>query len=82
MGWGRWRTTDITANAIAGVEIKTGGNPMLRGNRINRNGDQAVWIHRDGKGVIEDNDLTDNARGALSIAADSVDNVTLARNHE
>jgi F-box protein 11 len=65
-----------------GVEIKTGGNPTLRGNRVNRNKYQAVWIHDGGRGVVEDNDLTDNAKGAWLIAADCKANVTRARNKE
>jgi parallel beta-helix repeat protein len=53
------------------VEIKTGGNPTLRGNRINRNDYRAVYAHDGGRGVIEDNDLTGNKRGAWDIAKDS-----------
>jgi F-box protein 11 len=64
------------------VEIKTGGNPTLRRNRINRNGYQAVWVHEGGRGVVEDNDLTGNKNGAWLTAEDSKGNVTRARNKE
>jgi len=64
------------------VGIQVGGNPALRRNRINRNNNQAIWIHRGGKGVLEDNDLTGNKRGVWDIAADSRGDVTCARNRE
>jgi F-box protein 11 len=64
------------------VEIKTGGNPTLRANRISGNGYEAVWVYDGGRGVVEDNDLTGNARGAWDIAEGCKDKVTRARNKE
>lgn len=61
---------------------KTEGHATLRRNRINRNGYQAVWIYDRGSGVIEDNDLSDNAKGTWNIAKDSEDKVRRARNKE
>jgi parallel beta-helix repeat protein len=73
---------DITSNAYAGVTINTDGNPTLRANRINRNVYQAVYIHNGGRGLVEGNDLTGNAKGAWLIAEDCQANVTRARNKE
>ena len=81
-GRGTLEDNDITGNAYPGVEIRNDGNPTMRGNRINRNDYQAVWIHDGGRGVVEDNDLTGNAQGAWLIAADCQANVTRARNKE
>jgi parallel beta-helix repeat protein len=81
-GLGVLEDNDITANTGVGVEIETGGNPTLRRNRINRNGYQAVWIHRNGNGVVEDNDLTGNKQGALIISLNPRGKVTRARNRE
>ena len=64
------------------MSIRSGGNPTVRGNRINRNTYEAVWIREGGKGVVEDNDLTGNVRGAWDIAKDCEPNVTRARNLE
>lgn len=61
---------------------KTGGNPTVRHNRINRNNYEAVWIYAGGRGVIEDNDLTDNKMGPWSIANDSEPNVKRSGNRE
>ena len=41
-----------------------------------------MWIYDGGKGVVEDNDLTGNARGAWDVAEDCEPNVTRARNKE
>ena len=54
----------------------------MRGNRVNRNGYQGVWIHDGGRGVVGDNDLTGNAKGAWLIDKDGQANVTRARNKE
>jgi F-box protein 11 len=81
-GLGTLEDNDITGNTFSGVEIREGGNPTLRGNRINRNGNHAIWIHDGGRGVVEDNDLTGNAKGAWRIAEDCQANLTRARNKE
>jgi F-box protein 11 len=54
----------------------------VRANRINGNEYQAVWVYEGGRGVIEDNDLTGNAKGAWRIPMDNKVNVTRARNKE
>jgi hypothetical protein len=56
--------------------------PTLRRNRINKNGDVAVWAYAGGGGTIEDNDLHDNAGGAWNISEDSEPNLKRARNKE
>jgi hypothetical protein len=43
---------------------------------------EAVLVHNGASATIEDNDLTGNARGALSIAKDCAANVTRARNEK
>ncbi len=61
--------------------ITTGGNPTLRRNHINGYGYEAVWVRKGGGGVIEDNDLTGNARGAWDIER-KAGTLTRARNTE
>ena len=87
-GLGTLEDNDIFANTMAGVRIRTGvhananaagGNPTVRGNRINRNGAAAVRIDANGRGIFEDNDLTDNVGGAWDIADASKGNVTVTR---
>jgi len=73
---------DIFGNTLSGVEIRKGGNPTLRGNRINNNDYWAVWVHDGGGGTIEDNDLSGNALGAWDVSDDSESNLRRARNKE
>lgn len=42
-GHGLLEDNDIFGNALAGVEIKTGGSPVLHRNRVSKNGYEAVW---------------------------------------
>ena len=58
------------------------GNPTVRGNRISKNGSHAIRAHDGGGGVIEDNDLRDNTRGAWNIASDCEDKVKRKGNQE
>jgi parallel beta-helix repeat protein len=68
-GLGTLEDNDITGNIYAGVAITTGGNPTLRGNRINRN-QEGLYIHDGGRGVVADNYLGQNKLGARQIAED------------
>ena len=81
-GQGTLEDNDIFANALTGVEIRKGGNPTLRRNRITKNGYVAIWVDDGGAGTFEDNDLRENPSGAWQIAADSEANVKRARNLE
>ena len=80
-GLGILEDNDITANTLTGIEIKTGGKPTLRRNRINSNAYEAIWVHEHGGGVFEDNDLTGN-KAAWDIADDSRANVVRSGNKE
>jgi parallel beta-helix repeat protein len=80
-GLGTLEGNDIIANGFCGVMILSGGYPTVRSNRINRNALYAVLV-KGGGGVIEDNDLTDNEQGSLSIAEDAEPKVTHRRNRQ
>jgi F-box protein 11 len=73
---------EIFANAFAGVAIREGGNPTLRRNRISENGYQAIWVYDGGGGVLEDNNLRGNTKGARDIAKDCETKVTRKDNQE
>ena len=81
-GQGTLEDNDITANGLAGVEIRTGGNPTLRRNRINRNTHQAVFVDEGGRGVFEDNDLTANKQGPWKITRAAEASVQRSGNRE
>ena len=69
-GQGTIEDCDIACNALAGVEIKTGGNSQIQGCRIHRNKYEAIWIYEKGQGTIKNCDLTGNTRGAWDIGSD------------
>ena len=62
---------DIFANTNAGVAISEEGNPIIQKCRINRNEYQAIWSHDNGRGRVENCDLTGNKRGAFKIDSTS-----------
>jgi parallel beta-helix repeat protein len=64
------------------VSIGDGGNPTLRRNRINFNNHEAVSVHAGGAGLVEDNDLSDNIRGAFEIAPGAEGSVSRVGNRE
>jgi parallel beta-helix repeat protein len=73
---------EIFANTFSGVEIKTGGDPTVRGNRISKNAYQAIYVHESGGGLFQKNDLRGNPKGAWNISTDSLDKVKLEQNLE
>jgi len=58
------------------VEVKKGGNPTLRRNKISDNGYEAVWVYEGGLGVFIENDLTGNKRGAWDIDESCLEHIT------
>lgn len=57
----------ISDNEYSGVSIKEGGAPAIRRCTITANGDAGIWVHKNGFGVIEGNDLGGNRRGPMHI---------------
>ena len=62
---------DIQQNGLAGIAIRSGGNPKIR-RCILRNGKKGgFWIHNNGEGIIEDCDIHNNALGGIAITKGS-----------
>ena len=81
-GRGTLEYNDIFANAGQGVQIRTGGDPVLRHNRINQNRYHAIGVYEGGGGTFEDNDLRNNERGAWEIDQDCESKITRRNNQE
>jgi parallel beta-helix repeat protein len=79
-GLGKFEDNDIFMNGKAGVRI-INSIPILRYNRINMNGDVAIWISNGG-GTIEDNDLRANRKDAWKISANSKSKLKRSKNIE
>jgi len=66
-GLGTLEDNDITGNGYSGVEIKTGGDPTLRGNQIHDNTQDGVYVSDHGLGTLEDNEITGNGSAGVAI---------------
>ena len=58
---------DISGNARAGVAILSGGNPVVRVNRIHDGKDSGVLVSEKGRGRIEENEIFANLRAGVAI---------------
>jgi parallel beta-helix repeat protein len=80
-GRGTIEENDIFNNSRAGIAIE-GGDAVLRRNRINKNGFEAVCVRYKSSCIIEDNDLRENTKGALDFSEDSRSNLKITGNLE
>ena len=71
---------DISGNALAGIEIRTGANPTVRNNRVNENKTFGVRVSAKGRGTFEGNDLSGNAQGPWDVSEASEELVTRSNN--
>jgi len=68
---------DITSQSLICVAIHSGADPRLRRNRIH-DGEIGVFVYENGQGVLEDNEIHDNAISGVAIETGG--NPTLRRN--
>ena len=61
---------EITGNGFSGVEIHTGGNPVLRRNQIHANKESGVYVHDGGLGMLEGNEITGNGYSGVEVETD------------
>jgi parallel beta-helix repeat protein len=47
-------------NTLAGVQIRSGSNPLVRRNKIHNGCHGGIYIHDGGMGTIEENDIYGN----------------------
>ena len=79
-GWGTFENCIVTGNSSHGIYVHTQGDPMIRKGKIANNGGSGIHIENGGSGSYDGNELSENAKGAWSITADTknvlrVDNV-------
>ncbi len=66
-GTGQIENCDIFGNALAGIEIKTGGNPVVRHCQIHDGKQDGVLVNKNGTGQIENCDIFGNAYSGIAI---------------
>lgn len=80
-GAGLTEDNEILSNGYSGIEVREGGDPTVRGNRI-RGNREGIRVHAGGRGTFENNVLGENKRGASDIAPDCEANVKRSGNLE
>ena len=63
-GRGRIRQNEICHNQFAGIEIMSGGAPLVRRNASHHN-PWGILLREQGRGTIEDNDLFRNIEAGV-----------------
>jgi hypothetical protein len=58
---------DIFSNALAGVEIRSGADPLLEGNRVHTQSQSGVLCLDNGRGMLKGNDIWGNAMAGVEV---------------
>jgi len=69
---------DISSQSLACIAIHGGADPRLRRNRIHNGKSGGVFVHENGQGTLEDNEIFGNAYAGVEIKTGA--NPTLRRN--
>ena len=70
---------EISENKRAGIAILTGGDPVVRQNKIHNGHDSGVLVSEKGRGRIEQNDIFCNMRAGVAILKEGTPVVTQNR---
>jgi parallel beta-helix repeat protein len=68
-GRGTFEDNDITANGDSGIAVDSGGEPVVRANRITGNTQSGVYVYENGRGTFEDNDITANGFAGIAVGS-------------
>eukprot|EP00741_Cyanophora_paradoxa_P017413 tig00020965_g16822.t1 len=58
---------DVYGNALAGIKICTGADPIVRGNTVHDGKLCGILVFKNGRGTVEGNDVYGNALGGIEI---------------
>ncbi|KAJ7350145.1 F-box only protein 11 [Desmophyllum pertusum] len=68
-------------NALAGIQIRTKSNPIVRCNRIHSGLHGGIYVHEEGMGLIEDNEINNNTLAGVWITTGSTPTLRNNRIH-
>ena len=66
-GRGVLENNNIHSNTLAGVQIRTGSDPIIRNNKIHHGLHGGIYVHDSGRGLIEGNEIHSNALAGVWI---------------
>jgi len=72
---------NIHDNALAGIQIRTKSNPIVRCNRIHSGLHGGIYVHEEGMGLIEDNEINNNTLAGVWITTGSTPTLRNNRIH-
>lgn len=70
-GRGLIENNDIHGNALAGIQIRSNSNPIVRKNRIHNGLHGGIYIHEGGMGLVENNEIYANTLAGIWITTGS-----------
>ena len=62
---------DIYGNALAGIQIRTNSDPIVRHNKIHHGQHGGIYVHEKGQGLIEENEVFANTLAGVWITTGS-----------
>ncbi|PIK52113.1 putative F-box only protein 11 isoform X1 [Apostichopus japonicus] len=80
-GRGLVENNDIHSNALAGIQIRTNSNPIIRGNRIHDGQHGGIYVHEKGKGLIIENEVYSNTLAGVWVTTGSCPELRRNRIH-
>lgn len=57
----------VMSDSLAGLSIRDGADPTVRGNWIANGASGGILVHAEGLGIVEDNEITGNALAGIEI---------------
>lgn len=60
-----------TGNALAGIQIRTNSDPIVRNNKIHHGQHGGIYVHEKGLGLIEENEVYANTLAGVWITTGS-----------
>jgi len=61
----------ISGNALAGIQIRTNSDPIVRHNKIHHGQHGGIYVHEKGQGLIEENEVYANTLAGVWITTGS-----------
>lgn len=70
-GRGLIEHNNIYGNALAGIQIRTNSDPIVRHNKIHHGQHGGIYVHEKGQGLIEENEVYANTLAGVWITTGS-----------
>ena len=62
----------VAGNALAGIQIRTNSDPIVRHNKIHHGQHGGIYVHEKGQGLIENNEVYANTLAGVWITTGNI----------